>query len=192
VAERGYAAGDPEFNLTGGPTGATPATLAALAQPILHHLDPAFGVFYQETVELLRRAFGTAVAPVIVQGEAVVGLEAVAASLIGPEDVVLNLVSGMFGRGYGDWARRYAREVIEIEVPLDSVCRRSALLRPWPGVLTSPWSASCTARCRAAPSTISTRSRPWWRSTGRCSSSTRCPPSAASAATWRAGETAWW
>jgi pyridoxamine--pyruvate transaminase len=120
VAERGYAAGDPEFNLTGGPTGATPATLAALARPILHHLDPAFGVFYQETVELLGRAFGTAVAPVILQGEAVVGLEAVAASLIGPDDVVLNLVSGMFGRGYGDWARRYAREVIEIEVPLGS------------------------------------------------------------------------
>jgi pyridoxamine--pyruvate transaminase len=116
----GYAARDPEFNLTGGPTGATPATLAALARPILHHLDPAFGTFYQETVELLGRAFGTTEAPVILQGEAVVGLEATAASLIGPGDVVLNLVSGMFGRGYGDWARRYAREVIEIEVPFDS------------------------------------------------------------------------
>ena len=37
-----------------------------------------------------------------------------------PWDVVLNLVSGMYGRGYGDWARRYALEVIEIEVPYDS------------------------------------------------------------------------
>jgi pyridoxamine--pyruvate transaminase len=120
VAVGGYAARDPEFNLTGGPTGATPATLAALARPILHHLDPAFGTFYQETVELLGRAFGATEAPVILQGEAVVGLEATAASLIGPGDVVLNLVSGMFGRGYGDWARRYAREVIEIEVPFDS------------------------------------------------------------------------
>ncbi|MCW2935441.1 MAG: alanine--glyoxylate aminotransferase family protein, partial [Actinomycetia bacterium] len=115
-----YAAGDPDFNLTGGPTGATPATLAALARPILHHLDPAFGAIYQDTVELLRRAFGTSVAPVILHGEAVLGLEATAASLIGPGDVVLNLVSGMFGRGYGNWARRHAREVIEIEVPFDS------------------------------------------------------------------------
>jgi pyridoxamine--pyruvate transaminase len=120
MAVRGYVASDPEFNLTGGPTGATPATLAALARPILHHLDPAFGTFYQETVELLHRAFETNQAPVILQGEAVVGLEAAAASLIGPGDVVLNLVSGMFGRGYGDWARRYAGEVIEIEVPFDS------------------------------------------------------------------------
>jgi len=112
--------GDPAFNLTSGPAGATAATLAALGRPILHHLDPAFGALYQRTVELLRQAFGTRESPVILQGEAVVGLEAAAASLMGPGDVVLNLVSGMFGRGYGEWARRYAREVIEIEVPYDS------------------------------------------------------------------------
>ena len=112
--------GDPAFNLTSGPAGATAATLAALGRPILHHLDPAFGALYQRTVELLRQAFGTRESPVILQGEAVVGLEAAAASLIGPGDVVLNLVSGMYGRGYGEWARRYAREVIEIEVSYDS------------------------------------------------------------------------
>ena len=111
---------DPAFNLTSGPSGATPATLAALGRPILHHLDPAFGALYQQTVELLQQAFSTSQSAVILQGEAVVGLEAAAASLIGPRDVVLNLVSGMYGRGYGDWARRYALEVIEIEVPYDS------------------------------------------------------------------------
>ena len=105
------ATGDPAFNLTSGPAGATAATLAALGRPILHHLDPAFGALYQQTVELLRQAFGTRESPVILPGEAVVGLEAAAASLIGPGDVVLNLVSGMYGRGYGDWARRYAREI---------------------------------------------------------------------------------
>ena len=106
----------PAFNLASGPAGATAATLAALSQPILHHTDPAFGSLYAETAELLRRTFGTEQTPVILQGEAVVGLEAAAASLIGPQDVVLNLVSGMYGRFYGDWAERYAREVIEIEV----------------------------------------------------------------------------
>jgi len=114
------ATADPAFNLTSGPAGATAATLAALGRPILHHLDPAFGALYQRTVELLRQAFGTRESPVILQGEAVVGLEAAAASLIAPGDIVLNLVSGMYGRGYGGWARRYAREVIEIEVPYDS------------------------------------------------------------------------
>jgi pyridoxamine--pyruvate transaminase len=111
---------DPAFTLTGRPAGATPATLAALGKPILHHQDPAFAALYEQTVRLLQLAFGTRQSPVILQGEAVVGLEAAAASLIGAGDVVLNLVSGMFGRGFGGWARRYAREVIEIEVPYDS------------------------------------------------------------------------
>ena len=83
---------------------------------------------------MLQQAFGTSQSAVILQGEAVVGLEAAAASLIGPRDVVLNLVSGMYGRGYGDWARRYALEVIEIEVPYDSsvpaVSVTSLRLRP--------------------------------------------------------------
>ena len=72
----------PVFTLTPGPAGATPATLAALSQPILHHQDPAFLALYGETAELLRRAFGTAGHPVIFPGEAVVGLEAAAASLV--------------------------------------------------------------------------------------------------------------
>jgi pyridoxamine--pyruvate transaminase len=111
---------DPAFTLAGGPAGATPATLAALGRPILHHLDPTFGALYEQTADLLQAAFGSSVSPVILHGEAVVGLEAAAASLIGAGDVVLNLVSGMYGRGYGTWARRHAREVIEIEVPYDS------------------------------------------------------------------------
>ncbi len=55
----------PVFTLTPGSAGATPATLAALSQPILHHQDPAFLALYAETVELLRRASGTAGPPVI-------------------------------------------------------------------------------------------------------------------------------
>ena len=109
------------------PAGATPATLAALGRPVLHHLDPAFGELYQRTAELLQQAFGTRESPVILPGEAVVGPEAAAASLIGPEDIVLNLVSGLYGRGYGAWAGRYAREVIEIEVPYDSAVPASAV-----------------------------------------------------------------
>jgi pyridoxamine--pyruvate transaminase len=193
VAQPSYPADrDPAFNLTSGPAGATAATLAALGRPILHHLDPAFGALYQQTVELLRRAFGTRESPVILQGEAVVGLEAAAASLIGPGDVVLNLVSGMYGRGYGDWARRYAREVIEIEVPYDSSVPAVSVadafrLRPDITVV-------CVVHCETPCGTvnISTRSRPWWPSTERCSSWTRSPPSAASAATSPAGRPAWW
>jgi pyridoxamine---pyruvate transaminase len=109
-----------QFNLTGGPSGATPDTLGALGSPIRNHLDPVFVELYAETAALLRQAFETASTPVILHGEGVVGLEAAAASAIGPDDVVLNLVSGVFGKGYGYWARRYAREVIDLEVPYDA------------------------------------------------------------------------
>jgi hypothetical protein len=49
----------PVFTLTPGPAGATPATRAALSQPILHHRDLVFLALYAETVEslaALRRA----------------------------------------------------------------------------------------------------------------------------------------
>jgi pyridoxamine--pyruvate transaminase len=116
-----------EFNLSAGPSGATPATLAALSRPIMNHQDPVFAEFYEQTAELLRRAFATERTPVILQGEAVLGLEAAAASAIGARDVVLNLVSGLYGRYYGDWARRYAREVIDLEVPFNSAVPAEAV-----------------------------------------------------------------
>jgi pyridoxamine---pyruvate transaminase len=112
--------GGPVFNLTAGPAGATSATLAALGQPVLYPYDPDFLDLYADMAELARRALETPQPPVILQGEAVLGLEAAAASLIRRDDVVLNLVSGVYGKGYGWWARRYAAEVIEIEVPYDS------------------------------------------------------------------------
>ena len=115
----GHVLASPVFTLATGPAGATPATLAALGQPVLHHTDPAFRALYGETVGLLREAFGTPTDPVILQGEAVVGIEAAAASLIAPGDVVLNLVSGIYGAIFGDLARRFAAEVIEVTTGYD-------------------------------------------------------------------------
>ncbi len=43
------------------------------------------------------------------------GIEAAAAALIGPDDVVLNVVSGIYGQAFGQLAARFAREVIEVE-----------------------------------------------------------------------------
>jgi len=105
----------PVFTLATGPVGSTPATQAALARPVLHHTDPAFRALYAQTVALLREAFATSVDPVIFPGEAVVGIEASAAAMIGPDDVVLNVVSGLYGRVFGQLARRFAREVIDVE-----------------------------------------------------------------------------
>ncbi|MDQ0391268.1 pyridoxamine--pyruvate transaminase [Labrys monachus] len=125
----------PPFMLTTGPVTAYPAVLNAMARPVLYDGHPAFQQFYRDVVGKVRQAMRSAALPVILQGDALLGLEAAAASLIGRRDVVLNLVSGVYGKGYGNWARRHGGEVIELEVPYDEAIdaeavRRALLDRP--------------------------------------------------------------
>jgi pyridoxamine--pyruvate transaminase len=120
-----YGEFSPVFTFSAGPSGASPRTLAAIGKDVPYHHDPLFLDLYASTIGQLQQAFEAPERPVILQGEAVLGLEAAAASLIGPGDVVLNLVSGIFGKGFGYWARRYANEVIELEVPYDSAISAS-------------------------------------------------------------------
>lgn len=108
---------DPVFTLTSGPVDAYPAVLRGLSRTVFYDFDPAFLAFYERVNEKAQRAMRLSTPPVILQGEPVLGLEAAAASLIGPGDVVLNLASGVYGKGFGYWAARYCRELVEIEVP---------------------------------------------------------------------------
>jgi pyridoxamine--pyruvate transaminase len=108
------------FTLSAGPSGASPAVLAALGSPIISEKDPEFLEIHATTVERLRLAFGAHNSPVILPAEAVLGLEAASAALIKASDVVLNLVSGVYGRGFGYWARRYSERVIDLEVQFNS------------------------------------------------------------------------
>ena len=107
------------LTLTSGPVNAYPEVLLGLARPVLYDYDPAFQRFYQQVVDKAQRAMRLSNRPVILHGEPVLGLEAAAASLITPSDVVLNLVSGVYGKGFGYWALRYSPHLREIEVPYD-------------------------------------------------------------------------
>ncbi len=118
---------DPLFTLTTGPVDAYPQVLRALSKPVLYDYDPAFLSFYERVTEKLRAAFRSEHMPVILQGEPVLALEAGAASLISREDVVLNLVSGVYGAGFGFWAKRYCSELLEIRVPYDQVIDPSSV-----------------------------------------------------------------
>ena len=111
----------PVITLATGPVDAYSQVLHALGRPVLYDYDPAFLGFYQSVVEKLRSALRTRHLPVILHGEPVLALEAGAASLIGSDDVVLNLVSGVYGAGFGFWAKRYCKELLEIRVPYDQV-----------------------------------------------------------------------
>jgi pyridoxamine---pyruvate transaminase len=111
----------PVLTLATGPVDAYSAVLRALSRPVLYDYDPAFQAFYERVVEKLRTALRTRHVPVILHGEPVLALEAGAASLIGRDDVVLNLVSGVYGAGFGFWAKRYCAELVEIRVPYNEV-----------------------------------------------------------------------
>lgn len=111
----------PILTLATGPVDAYSQVLRALSRPVLYDYDPAFLGFYENVVEKLRSALRTRHMPVILHGEPVLALEAGAASLIGRKDVVLNLVSGVYGAGFGFWAKRYCAELLEIRVPFDEV-----------------------------------------------------------------------
>jgi len=109
----------PAFTLTAGPVDAYPEVLRAMGATVLYDYDPAFQACYEAVVRKAQAAMGTGLPPVILHGEPVLGLEAAAASLIARDDLVLNLASGVYGKGFGYWAARYAAHVDEIEVAYD-------------------------------------------------------------------------
>ena len=107
---------DPDFTLSAGPVAATPRVLAALGSPIVYHYDPAFIARFRATQEKLKQVFLTQNDVLLMQGEAILGLEAAARGLVSPGTKVLNLVQGVFGKGMGYWLKDFGAELHELEV----------------------------------------------------------------------------
>lgn len=108
---------DPDFTLSAGPVSASPRVLAALGSPLVYHYDPVFLDRFRQTERKLAQIFLTENDVLLMQGEAVLGLEAAARSLVRPGMPVLNLVQGVFGKGMGYWLKDFGAELHELEVP---------------------------------------------------------------------------
>jgi pyridoxamine---pyruvate transaminase len=117
----------PVITLTAGPVNAYPEVLLALARPVLYDFDPAFQLHYQRVAEKAGKALKAKSPALILHGEPVLGLEAAAASIITPKDTVLNLASGVYGKGFGYWANRYSPNLVEIEVPYNEAIAPEAV-----------------------------------------------------------------
>lgn len=109
----------PRMTLASGPVDVPLETLRSMQRPVVYHYDPVFLDEFRRVEALLKQVFQTQYDVVIMQGEAVLALEAAAASLIRPGTKVLNLVSGVFGDGYAGWIERYGGEVVDVRVPFD-------------------------------------------------------------------------
>lgn len=108
-----------DFTLSAGPTIASYRVQEALGRPISFDYDPTFLALFKETERLAADLFRTTGDVVMMQGEAVLGLEATARAVVRPGMKCLNLVSGVYAAWFGDWLRSYGAEVTELKVPYD-------------------------------------------------------------------------
>jgi pyridoxamine--pyruvate transaminase len=110
-----------KFTMSGGPVEATDRTLRALSRQVFYHYDPDFKQIFADTTEKLKKVFQTKQDVIIMQGEALLSLEAAAACCFSPGDKVLNLVNGVFGHEYAWYIDLYGAETVEIRVPYNTV-----------------------------------------------------------------------
>jgi len=108
---------EPDFTLTAGPITASPRTLAALGSPIIYDYDPVFLERFADVEDKVARIYQTQNDIVLMQGEAVLGLEAAARALVREGMTCLNLVSGVYGKWFGLWLKDLGANLIEVEVP---------------------------------------------------------------------------
>lgn len=99
-----------------GPSPVDPRVLQALSAPVLGHLDPAFLGIMNDTMELLRRLFGTQNQLTIpVSGTGSAGMESTFVNLIEPGDRVVVGVNGLFGERMADVAARCGAQVVAVQ-----------------------------------------------------------------------------
>ena len=108
---------EPVITLSAGPVACYPRVLRAMSRPVYYDFDSYFQEFYERAVLKVTEALRAPDPALVLHCEPAPGLEAAAASLIGPGDVVLNLASGVYGKGFGYWSARYHKDMVEIEVP---------------------------------------------------------------------------
>ncbi|HYT40175.1 MAG TPA: alanine--glyoxylate aminotransferase family protein [Acidimicrobiia bacterium] len=99
-----------------GPSNPYPEATAALARPVLGHLDPEFLDLYGEVGDRLRAVFQTANRVTLpVSGTGSSGMEACLVSLLDPGDVAVVGVNGYFGERLCEVARRIGADVVRVE-----------------------------------------------------------------------------
>ena len=127
-----------DLTLSAGPNDVSARVKAALGAPILYHYDPVFIERFRAAEAAIAAIYETTSHEIILmQGEAVLGLEAAARAVVSPGMPVLNLVSGVFGKGMGHWLAAIGAELHELEVPYDQSVSADAVdayLTAHPGI----------------------------------------------------------
>ncbi|MGH0030683.1 MAG: pyridoxal-phosphate-dependent aminotransferase family protein [Myxococcota bacterium] len=136
-----------------GPSNVHPRVLAAMAQPLVGHLDPAFLAVLDDVQERLRGLFGTRnpmTLPISATGSA--GMECCFVNLVEPGDPVVIGANGVFGGRMCDVAGRAGADVTRVDAPwgepLDPDAMRQAIERVRPKVVAFVHAETSTGVCQ--------------------------------------------
>ena len=116
-----------------GPCNPYPEATLALARPMLGHLDPEFIDLLDETCDRLRTVWATGNPVTLpVSGTGSAGMEAAFVNSVGPGDVVVVGVNGLFGERMCDVAGRCGAEVVRVDAPWGQPLDPEAVLAAHP------------------------------------------------------------
>ena len=73
------------------------------------------------------RFLGTETVPMVIPGEAILGIEGLARCAAGPGRRFVNLVNGPYGRDFGNWLRECGSEVTDVTVPWEEAVSPAAV-----------------------------------------------------------------
>jgi len=121
-----------------GPSNPYPEVAAALAAPVVGHLDPWFLEQLDETCERLRSVFATENTLTLpLSGTGSAGMEAAFVNVVRPGDPVVVGVNGLFGERMAEVASRVGAEVVRVDAPWGEPLDPQAMLsaHPAPAVL---------------------------------------------------------
>ena len=116
-----------------GPCNPYPEAIEAFSRPMLGHLDPEFLALLDDVCDRLRRLFGTANALTIpISGTGSAGMETCLVNVLGPGDVAVIGVNGVFGHRMCDVASRTGAEVVRVDFDWGTPVQADQLLDAHP------------------------------------------------------------
>ncbi|HEX4903139.1 MAG TPA: alanine--glyoxylate aminotransferase family protein [Acidimicrobiales bacterium] len=116
-----------------GPCNPYPEAIAALQRPMVGHLDPAFLELLDEVCDRLREVFRTQNALTIpISGTGSAGMEACLVNVLGPGDVAVIGVNGVFGARMCDVASRTGADVVRVDFDWGTPVEAERLLAAHP------------------------------------------------------------
>ena len=102
------------YLMTPGPTPAPPQVLAALSAPVIHHRARDYRELFEAVLHRLGEVFQTRNDVLVYTCSGTGGMESAIANVCSPGERVLCVSAGYFGERFGDIARAYGCDVLEL------------------------------------------------------------------------------